>query len=243
MSHGPRVAAFSFIADIAYPYPSLVCSSIFLSRCNFRCPYCINRKLVVGEEQKCVDFPALMERLLLRGETTVVVSGGEPFLHPDVFVLFEALKRAGMAVAVATNGSFPDRIEKAANEGLINHVVMDIKSRLDVESYSKVTGRDLSKEEFGKILRSIEYLTKGPDNKPSHEFRTTVCSKFVSKEDVFSIVDYIGYDNVYILQPFTHHQTLDPELSNPEFAIAYEELEAWAKELSDRVFACLVREV
>ena len=239
----PSVSAFSFIADICRPYPSKVCSSVFVSKCNFRCPYCINRQLVVGEEREPVDFPSLLNWLRMRGETTVVVSGGEPFLNQNIFMLFESLKKAGMTVAVATNGTFPDRLKEAGGYGLVDHVVMDIKAKLDTTSYSRVTGTEVSDLDLGRVLESIDYLVNGPDYRPSHEFRTTVCSKFVSKGDLSSIVDHIGYDNVYVLQPFTHHQTLSADLAKPDFVVPYEELKSWASEFSEKIFACIVREV
>jgi pyruvate formate lyase activating enzyme len=239
----PEISAFSFIADIARPYPSRVCSSVFVKECNFRCPYCINRALVVGEKRYPVDFHALLNRLIIRRETAVVVSGGEPFLDPNINLVFEGIKNAGMLVAVATNGTFPDRLKEAGNCGLVDHVIMDIKSRLDIDSYSNVAGKRLSSKEFDGILDSIDYLANGPEYRPSHEFRTTVCSKYVSKQDLFSIASHVGYNNIYVLQPFTSHQTLDQSVATHDYSVPYEELEKWAKDISEKIFACFVREV
>ena len=237
----PPVAAFSFIADISYP--SELCSSIFLSRCNLRCPFCINRNLVEGECAKTVDVEKLLARLVLRQEKTVVISGGEPFFHSNVENLFEAIKRAGMKVAVATNGSFPERMIAAVEENLIDHVIMDIKTVVDRDAYSRAVGRKLSDELFQKILESVDFLQHGPSYKPSCEFRTTVCTKFVSRKDLSSIVEFLGHDIIYVLQPFTTHQTLDPYLADSRYTVPFSTLEQWARELAEKVFLCFVREV
>jgi pyruvate formate lyase activating enzyme len=127
-----------------------------------RCPFCINRQLVIGDTKESIDASEIITRLSVRNEKWVVVSGGEPFLCPNVDELFKAIRDFGMKVAVATNGSYPDRLEKMGNQGIIDHVVMDIKAKLDPESYSKASGKNMSKYDVDKVLRSIEYLRDGP---------------------------------------------------------------------------------
>jgi len=242
MNHNiPPIAAYSFIADVGYP--SEICSSIFINRCNLRCPFCINRDFVIGDNGKSIDIANLLSIFTARREKKIVISGGEPYMHPGIFNLCRLIKSSGMQVAVATNGFFPRRIVRSMEEGLVDHVIMDVKADLDVESYSRVTGRDLTQDDLDKVLESIEFLRRKSFTSKFAEFRTTVCGKFVSKETVFSIAKVLGNLAVYFLQPFTTHQTLDPELANPDFKIDYEVLESWIPELEKIVWATGIREV
>jgi pyruvate formate lyase activating enzyme len=240
LSDFKRLVGRSLIADVNFP--SELCSTLFLQGCNFRCPYCINRDFVI-RENRVQNVEKTVQFFQLRGERKLVVSGGEPFLTEDVYGLFQHIKDSGMLVAVATNGSFPDRIKYAVRSGLISHVIMDIKTALDRTKYSDVTGTQLSEEQFSNIIESIDYLKSISGSNISVEFRTTVCSKFVTKEDVFSIAEYIGRDCVYFLQPFYSHQTISKDMTS-EYSTSYETLKKWSKELSgDKVLFCAVREV
>ena len=243
----PKIHGFSFIADIVFPYPSRVCSSIFLYGCNFRCPFCINRGLVIGEEKETVDFIDLLSRLRLRGEKCVVISGGEPFSHKNLKKMLFMIRKAGMETAVATNGSFPDRMIECVRDGAVNHIMMDVKAKLDVESYSKAVGKCLSREEFEGIICSIDYLLEGSKKEllrgVSSEFRTTTCTKFVSKEDLVSIARRLGRNAIYVLQPYTTHQTLDPAIASSDYVMPYNELKEIVPVLEEHVFKCFVREV
>lgn len=236
----PPIEGYGFIAEIRDSRQ--LGSSLFLQGCNFRCPYCINRG-VLSRKNELVDPNFIIKRLQLRMEKLVVLSGGEPFIHDDILFLCEILKRHNFQVAVATNGSFPEKIKEAAERGVINHIIMDVKTVLEKSRYEKVVGRELKDEEFDNILKSIDYLNNGPWYKPSAEFRTTVCSKFVSRDDLTTIATYLGKDAYYVLQPFTTHQTLSPELEDESYAVPFETLLKWAAELKEVVFSCIVREV
>lgn len=236
----PPIEGFGFIAEIKDTRE--LGSSLFLQGCNFRCPYCINRG-VLSKTNKLIDPNLIINRLRLRMEKLVVLSGGEPFIHDDILWLCEVLKVRGFKVAVATNGSFPNKIKKAAKRGLIDHIIMDIKTVLDKSRYEEVAGRKLKNIEFDNILKSIDFLLNGPSNKPSVEFRTTVCSKFVSRDDLTSIATYLGSNAYYVLQPFTTHQTLSKDLADEKYIVPFDTLLKWSKELEEIVFSCIVREV
>jgi pyruvate formate lyase activating enzyme len=236
----PPIEGFGFIADIREP--AELGSSLYLQGCNFNCPYCLNRGLL-SRKNNLVDPDFIINRLQLRMEHLVVLSGGEPFIHDSILDLCDVLKCRNFEVAVATNGSFPDKIKKGTEMGVIDHVIMDVKTVLEKSRYEEVVGRSLKEKEFNNILESVDYLVNGPCYKPSTEFRTTVCSKFVSREDLISIANYLGSSVYYVLQPFTVHQTLDPSLADKKYIVPFETLVEWSKKLEKIVFSCIVREV
>ena len=80
-------------------FPGKVSCVLFLSGCNFDCPYCHNPNLARGcnenpqasEEKGIYDFLRHRKGLL----DGVVISGGEPTLDKDLAPLCRAIKRIG----------------------------------------------------------------------------------------------------------------------------------------------------
>ena len=76
--------------------------------CNLRCSFC---DLWDNHEQ--MDVPGrllpLLDEAVAIGTRVLVITGGEPFLHPDLFVAVRAAKAKGLAVNITTNGLLVDR--------------------------------------------------------------------------------------------------------------------------------------
>lgn len=114
-------------------YPGKVSCVLFLSGCNFSCPYCHNPNLVKVDglpscfldEQTVLNF--LEKRRGFLGG--VVISGGEPTLQRDLFVLCKRIKQIGYPVKLDTNGSRPEVLKRLLKEGLVDYIAMDIKNR------------------------------------------------------------------------------------------------------------------
>jgi len=194
-------------------FPSRVAATVFLCSCNFRCPWCYSRELVLPEEiekqPKISDkdfFDFLRERKgLLDG---VVICGGEPCFNKDLPEFLKRIKKLGYLVKLDTNGSNPKMLKKLIGEKLVDYVAMDIK--LPKEKYQKVLGIDPK-----KIWQSIKILK---NSKIDHEFRTTVVPTILEKEDIIKIAKWIGGNpstgsgqGKYYLQNFKPEKTIDPK--------------------------------
>ncbi len=66
------------------------------------------------------------------------MSGGEPLIQHGIEIFLENLKRMGYAVKLDTNGSFPDKLKKIVEEGLVDYVAMDVKNSR--ENYGRTIG-------------------------------------------------------------------------------------------------------
>ena len=101
----------------------------------------------------------------------------------------------GYAVKLDTNGSFPDKLARIVEAGLVDYVAMDIKN--SQESY----GRTIGIEDYDprNIHRSVQYLLG--DAVP-YEFRTTVVRQFHQRSDFESIGKWIRGARHYYLQQF-----------------------------------------
>ncbi|NVB40363.1 radical SAM protein [Pseudenhygromyxa sp. WMMC2535] len=86
-------------------------------RCNLRCKYC-SIWADPPPELSLAEIRPLVTEMAAAGVQTVSLVGGEPFLRDDLEDIADAFTRAGIRVAVCTNGSgFAERI--AALPGLV----------------------------------------------------------------------------------------------------------------------------
>ena len=188
-------------------YPGKVSCVIFLSGCNFDCPYCHNPSLVKGG----MECPALLRgnglydflesrRSFLDG---VVISGGEPTLQKDLFKLCKAIKGLGYSIKLDTNGSRPDELKRLIKEGLVDYVAMDIKT--DPLKYDPLVMKRCNSDD---ILSSIVAIM---ESAPSYEFRTTCVKGFVDETVIENIAKLIRGADLYALQQFQNKEVLHPE--------------------------------
>jgi pyruvate formate lyase activating enzyme len=186
-------------------FPGHISSTVFLGGCTFRCPFCHNAELVLRPE----SFPTMPMDLFLgyldgrKGWLEgVCVTGGEPLLSEDVEDLIRVIKERGLLVKLDTNGSLPGRLEKLVGDGVIDWIAMDVKAPLG--RYSEVTGTAVKEED---IRRSVE-IVKGSGLK--YLFRTTVVPGLLGREDIRKISEWLEGADLYQLQQFVAHDTIDP---------------------------------
>lgn len=204
---GPTRRLAGWIPATMLDWPGKVAATLFLSGCDFRCPFCHNPRLLapVGEPADWRPFVQHVrdKRSWLDG---VVVTGGEPTEDPDLPSLLSAIAEAGMPVKLDTNGSHPEVLRFLLAEGLVDYVALDVKTT--PERYGEATGRpDLTEA----VLRSIELLVHSG---VQHEFRTTVFPSAVALEDLPDIAASLLGGHLYALQQFRPGDTLDPRAAN-----------------------------
>lgn len=71
--------------------------------CNSRCIYCYNN--VRSSEQLSIDkFEEIICKLKKMGVKCVILTGGEPTIHPNLMNFFQILKSNNMLIGMSTNG-------------------------------------------------------------------------------------------------------------------------------------------
>lgn len=181
-------------------YPNITACTVFLHGCNFRCPFCHNRDLVVGN--KCEDiisendfFDFLKKRRgVLEG---VCVTGGEPLLSEGLSEFISKIKACGYKVKLDTNGYATERLGELLRSGNIDYVAMDIKN--SPSKYARTVG--LEKIDISRIFESIALIASLA---PEYEFRTTVTEELHTVEDIIEIskmIESLDYSGYYI-QPY-----------------------------------------
>ena len=77
--------------------------------CNLNCPFC-HRYGFDAEYYEIGRLPETIALLKAQGIENVILSGGEPLLHPHFFSLLERLQEAGFELDVCTNGVLLDPV-------------------------------------------------------------------------------------------------------------------------------------
>ncbi|MBU3934821.1 anaerobic ribonucleoside-triphosphate reductase activating protein, partial [Patescibacteria group bacterium] len=110
-------------------YPGKIAATVFLSGCNFFCPWCYSPELVLPEKIKKQPkvsekefFAFLKERQGLLGG--VVICGGEPTMQKGLPDFIKKIKKLGFSVKLDTNGSNPRMLKDLIDKKLIDYVAM-----------------------------------------------------------------------------------------------------------------------
>ena len=189
-------------------YPGRIAATVFLTGCNFRCPFCYSSELVLPEKikkQPKISQKELFKFLKERKELIdgVVLCGGEPVTSKGLIPFIKKIKKMGFLVKLDTNGSDPKTLQKLINEKMVDYVAMDLKG--PKERYVEFAGR---KVDVKKIQRSIDILK---ENKVDYEFRSTIVPTLHKKEDVIEMAKWIRGAKKYFLQNFRPEKTIDPK--------------------------------
>ena len=178
-------------------FPGKVACILFVSGCNFRCPFCHNASLVCCSGENTfpeADVLAFLKKRqgLLDG---VVISGGEPTIYPALLPFLQKVRQLGYAIKLDTNGTNPGLLKQIVEEGLVDYVAMDIKNSPAL--YSATCG--IPKPDIASIEESRAFLMSGATD---YEFRTTVVDGLHTKESIGELACWIAGAKRYYLQAF-----------------------------------------
>ncbi len=200
-------------------YPGKIVSVIFLTNCNFRCPYCHNPEIVLNDpkieeipEEEVINY-IIAKKKWIDG---ICITGGEPSLHKDLDKFIAKVKKGGFLVKLDTNGSNPDMIKDLLDKKLLDFISMDIKSNLD--NYEKVAK---TKVDLEKIKQSVDLIK---NSEIDYEFRTTVLPELHTREDLKKIGEWLKRSKSFAIQNFRPGKCLDPSY-NKKKGFSKEELE------------------
>jgi pyruvate formate lyase activating enzyme len=217
----------------------MVATTIYLSGCNFRCPFCHNSGLVISPDKyETVPVAEILSYVREHADFLdgIVVSGGEPCFRSETPELLRELKGTGLGVKLDTNGSFPDMLERLIGDGLLDYVAMDIKAPLDLESYSRSAGIH-DQRTLERVRSSVDILMEG---RVDYEFRMTVVPALHRSTDLQRIGDQLRGAARFVLQKYIPRTTLDPAFEDePPYDL--ERLEEFREMLSPAFEECLIR--
>lgn len=191
-------------------YPGKIASTIFTGGCNFRCPYCHNRDLVMPpSDVQAYSTDEIFEHLKAKSKVLdgVCITGGEPTLHKDLPDFIKQIKDMGLLVKLDTNGTNPDMVNYLINAGLIDYVAMDIKH--SKEKYNTIAC--MKNFDISPIEDTVSLLISG---KMDYEFRTTIMRECHDMSDMESIGRWLSGAKAYYLQSYRESE----QVINPIFS-------------------------
>lgn len=177
-------------------YPGKVSSVVFFHGCNFRCPFCYNVSLVLGDDYQEIKPSDLVSSIKSHKGfiDAVVLTGGEPTIQPDLEELCRSIKNLKLLVKLDTNGYEPEKVKRLLEERLLDFISVDIKS--SPLKYSSMAGVECNLSRIKETLDAIK------DSGVDYEFRTTIVpGKNDTPEDIRAICAFIKPAK-YVLQQF-----------------------------------------
>lgn len=224
MYHVKRVAAWLDGKKISPIYMEISpCGT-----CNHRCIFCSVD--FMGFKKQYLDKHILMKRiseLADFGLKSIMFAGeGEPFLHKDLPEIIVHTKKAGIDVAITTNGVL---IRPEVTDIIIKSVEW-IKISINAgtkETYAKVHGT--GKNDFTKVLSNMEYAVA--KRKSSGSSCTLGLQILLIPENSHEVqilagkAKEIGVDYL-VVKPYTHHYR-----NRHAFDIKYQDFEKLEKQL------------
>jgi len=178
---------------------------ILLGGCNFRCPYC-NRPDLIDRSGESIDLSQIVKYIKENKDflEAVVVSGGEPTIHSDLYKLLGDLKKLKVKVKLDTNGYAPETIDDLIGAKLVDKICINVMAPLDNASYSKAAGVDVDAELIKKSLKILE------GSEMPYEIRTVAVPGIITHESFRKLLGGVDGSRSMIIQQFDPKITLDP---------------------------------
>lgn len=159
-----RLKAEGWMRNQLPPNSGVLIESIYLNvtnACNYNCVYCYQGKAQNGNNLRGFISEENAKSILMKIKTAnpackVIVTGGEPFLHPNIFDVLSLIEDAKMQFSVLTNGSLIDD-DCALAMARYRHLV-NVQVSLDgmtEEVHSMTRGKT-----FHKTMKGIKAIMK-----------------------------------------------------------------------------------
>jgi pyruvate formate lyase activating enzyme len=220
-------------------WDGMVATTVYLSGCNFRCPYCHNSGLVLFPDQyESIPVDEILEYVKKHNDFIdgVVVTGGEPCFHSKIGAFIEQLRELDVGIKLDTNGSFPETLDSLIQRDLLDYVAMDVKAPLDFDAYSKSAGI-ADRRTFEKVRDSIDLLMEG---RVDYEFRMTVVPALHRASDLERVAEQVRGARRFVIQNYVPRDTIDPRFLDeaPYNSERLEEFKAMMEPMFDE---CMIR--
>ena len=215
-------------------FPGTVSTVLFFSGCNLRCPYCHNPRIVRNTSLEEIPYAKVREFLEKRKGVIegVVLSGGEPTMHPEILDIAKDIRSLGFSIKLDTNGLRPGVIRAVAPD----YLALDIKTLPDrYVSLLKSPYAD-TPERLAlsiKIAQSIGGKGRIQDNRGAGHHRSRW-----SLPDLHPMLQ--GARKVFLQPMQTRVELLDPEMKD-KAPIALKELAEYREILLQFVDKCEIR--
>ena len=175
--HPDRVKQYLETGD-----PDPISVKLYLTeRCNLACDYCVYKDRITGRDMSQDDFEFIMGSLAMMGVRALVLTGGEPTMHPYFHEMVQyAYNRYGFDIGLITNGVEFQHIK------YLTWIRFSVDAIHDY-SYKKIKGKNY----LQKVLDNVDLAI---EEKKILGLDTTIgVQMVVTPENYLQISDFIGY--------------------------------------------------
>lgn len=131
-----------------------------IKNCNSSCKICDCWKDLNNNYHPYETLKEIFQELITKGMSTIMISGGEPLLHPQLEEIIDFLKDKKIEIQLNTNGLLLNKISWLSEKN-IEHIIISIDGT-DPESYKQIRGIDFFTKVFSEIK---EFKKKSPQTK------------------------------------------------------------------------------
>jgi pyruvate formate lyase activating enzyme len=223
-----------FIETSFVDWRGAVAAVLFLPGCNLACPYCHNYTLVSDPDSYLtLEVEEVLARLaeFAGWIDGVVVSGGEPTLHPGLGELLALIKEAGFAVKLDTNGLRPAVVQDLCARALVDVVAMDLKAPLEPLAYARAAGRAV---DMAALAESIAFLLGGG---VAHEFRSTIWPAWHGERELRAMAEVLEGAQAWTLQALNPQTAWNAQALGTGQPYGQEEIARLQRELADAILS------
>jgi len=219
----PVIHAFNKCSEAGF---NVFAPAIFISKCNLRCPYCMNSKLVLNQVEEVIDIESIEAYVKENNVDMLMISGGEPTAVPydKLINLLEKIKSWDCRIGMSTNGLLSNKLKSIIH--YLDYIALDMKG--DDASYIKAGG---SEQDFTEFIISKSFLTATRLERKDfkYEVRTTLYPPYINAKVLNDIGGLMHRDDIWVLQQFRHAKDMiDPSCKNIE-PYSEKEIEKLAK--------------
>ncbi len=193
-------------------FSGLPCTFIRMTGCNLRCKYCDTPYALEGGEKSSLD--QVMNKVRESGISLVELTGGEPLLQKECYLLISLLLKEGYTVLLETNGSLP--LEEVDGRVI---KIMDIKcpssGMSDKMNFSNVDCLD-SKDEVKFVIGNradFDWAKEIIDTYRLVEKCKVLISPILSKLDAKELAGWILKERMPVRLQLQLHKFIWPDLS------------------------------
>lgn len=188
-----------FYFSEAFKKPLAKPAWVFISvshECNFNCQMCGVKKILKGQELELVALKDVLGQVAAwDSDSVVLLTGGEPFLRPDIFEVIQYGVSLGLPMEVVTNGSL---IDEALAKKIISSGVKNIAVSLDGACSRTHDGIRNVPGAFDRATRGLRLLSeekKQSGRGPQISVWTTIMKENVSElRDVIPLAQSLGVE-------------------------------------------------
>lgn len=126
------------------------------NRCNLKCPQCFaETKEVILEDLAYSEISKLLNECSDINLQEIIISGGEPCLHPEIINIIKLIKSQDINIKLLTNGSLVLLDNTIAKEimGLVNDIQVSLDG-ITMEKHDGIRG----KGSFSNVVKTLEIL-------------------------------------------------------------------------------------